>query len=259
MRRTVLLLAVMAYAMVAASGAALADNIQGNGGNNRLVGTNGQDTISGSGGADDIFGSLNAAELARRSFREVARVAGLVFPGMPGQGKTAKQLQASANLFFQVFSEYDPGSLLLVQARREVLARHTRPEHRHGWSSAPRTSLRRAVVSALVEDPELFAQPLPPLRELLPLPEDLRPQDADLPYDRGRDLLPVEVPLSPRVHGELARRADLLAERLPDYLSLLLCAAADRLQPVSRYDAWRDAYDGPSAGDSVVRLDQWDW
>jgi Ca2+-binding RTX toxin-like protein len=56
MRRASLLLAVMALALVAASGLALADNIQGDGGNNRLVGTNGKDTISGSGGHDDVFG-----------------------------------------------------------------------------------------------------------------------------------------------------------------------------------------------------------
>ncbi len=56
MRRTVLLVAVMALAMVAASGAALADRIAGNGEDNRLVGTNGMDNISGAAGADDIFG-----------------------------------------------------------------------------------------------------------------------------------------------------------------------------------------------------------
>ena len=73
--------------------------------------------------AVDVLASLNATELARRAFREIARVAGLVFPGYPGQGKTAKQLQASSNLFYQVFAEYDPGNLLLEQARREVLDR----------------------------------------------------------------------------------------------------------------------------------------
>ena len=56
MRRTALLVAVMALAVVAASGVALANNIEGNGANNRLVGTNGKDSISGGGGADDIFG-----------------------------------------------------------------------------------------------------------------------------------------------------------------------------------------------------------
>lgn len=63
MRRTVLMLAVMALAMVAASGAVLADNIQGNGGDNRLVGTNGKDTISGGGGDDSIFGRGRADRL----------------------------------------------------------------------------------------------------------------------------------------------------------------------------------------------------
>jgi Ca2+-binding RTX toxin-like protein len=56
MRRVMLLAAAMAFALATAGGAALADNIEGNGGNNRLVGTNGKDTISGAGGNDDIFG-----------------------------------------------------------------------------------------------------------------------------------------------------------------------------------------------------------
>jgi ATP-dependent Lhr-like helicase len=73
--------------------------------------------------AEDIPASLNAAELARRQFREVARVAGLVFPGLPGRGKTSRQLQASSELFYDVFARYEPGNLLLRQAHREVLER----------------------------------------------------------------------------------------------------------------------------------------
>lgn len=73
--------------------------------------------------ASDILSSLNTAELARRQFREVARIAGLISPGLPHAGKTAKQLQASATLFYNVFCEYDPENLLLRQARREVLDR----------------------------------------------------------------------------------------------------------------------------------------
>ncbi len=69
----------------------------------------------------DISGSLNAAELAKRHFREIARVAGLVFQGYPGKGKPMRQLQASSGLFYEVFSQYDPDNLLLLQARREVL------------------------------------------------------------------------------------------------------------------------------------------
>jgi ATP-dependent Lhr-like helicase len=71
----------------------------------------------------DIPASLNAAEMARRQFREVARVAGLVFAGFPGQSKSARQLQASSGLIYDVFARYDPANLLLHQAQREVLER----------------------------------------------------------------------------------------------------------------------------------------
>jgi len=69
----------------------------------------------------DVLASLNAGELARRRFREIARIAGLVFSGYPGAPKSARQLQASSALFFDVFSQYDPGNLLLGQAQEEVL------------------------------------------------------------------------------------------------------------------------------------------
>jgi ATP-dependent Lhr-like helicase len=71
----------------------------------------------------DIPASLNATEMARRQFREIARVSGLVFPGLPRSGKTARQLQASSGLFFDVFRRYDSGNMLLTQAHREVLER----------------------------------------------------------------------------------------------------------------------------------------
>ncbi|MCY7318712.1 MAG: ligase-associated DNA damage response DEXH box helicase, partial [Ramlibacter sp.] len=69
----------------------------------------------------DVLASLNSTELAQRRFREIARVAGLIFNGYPGQPKSAKQLQASSGLFFEVFRKYDQHNLLLVQAQREVL------------------------------------------------------------------------------------------------------------------------------------------
>ena len=70
----------------------------------------------------DVLASLNSTELAQRRFREIARVAGLIFSGYPGQPKSAKQLQASSGLFFEVFRKYDKGNLLLGQAEREVLS-----------------------------------------------------------------------------------------------------------------------------------------
>ena len=72
---------------------------------------------------EDLLECLNTSELARRQFREVARVAGLVFQGYPGARKTARQVQASSSLFYEVFAKYEPGHLLLEQARREVLER----------------------------------------------------------------------------------------------------------------------------------------
>ncbi len=71
----------------------------------------------------DITQSLNAAELARRQFREIARVAGLIFEGFPGQSKSMKQVQASSGLLYDVFTKYDPDNLLVAQAKREVLER----------------------------------------------------------------------------------------------------------------------------------------
>jgi ATP-dependent Lhr-like helicase len=71
----------------------------------------------------DIPASLNAAELARRQFREIARVAGLIFQGFPGAAKSVKQVQASSELLYDVFARYDPENLLLFQAHREVLER----------------------------------------------------------------------------------------------------------------------------------------
>ena len=72
---------------------------------------------------EDTMSSMNAAEMARRHFRDIARIAGLIFVGFPGQNKTAKQLQASSGLIYDVFQNYDPENLLLKQAQREVLER----------------------------------------------------------------------------------------------------------------------------------------
>lgn len=71
----------------------------------------------------DVGHSLNAVEMARRQFRDIARVAGLIVMGSPGQPRSARQMQASSGLLFDVFAEHDPANLLLRQAREEVLER----------------------------------------------------------------------------------------------------------------------------------------
>lgn len=70
---------------------------------------------------EDILGGMNSAEMARRKFRDIANIAGLVFTGYPGKQKPNKHLQASSRLFFEVFNDYEPDNLLLKQAYEEVL------------------------------------------------------------------------------------------------------------------------------------------
>jgi ATP-dependent Lhr-like helicase len=70
---------------------------------------------------EDVLASLNATQLSQQRFREVARIAGLVFQGYPGQPKSTRQIQASSSLFFEVFRKHDAGNLLLTQAQREVM------------------------------------------------------------------------------------------------------------------------------------------
>ena len=69
----------------------------------------------------EVLASLNATELARRRFREIARIAGLIFQSHPGEKRSNRQLQASASLYYDVFQNYDPGNRLLEQAKSELL------------------------------------------------------------------------------------------------------------------------------------------
>lgn len=68
----------------------------------------------------DIYASVNSVELARRKFREIARISGLIFTGFPGKMKKERHLQASAQLIFDVFREYEPENILFRQTFEEV-------------------------------------------------------------------------------------------------------------------------------------------
>lgn len=70
---------------------------------------------------EDIQQSLNANEMARRRFRDIAHIAGLVFTGFPGKTMKNRHLQASTSLLFEVFSEYEKDNLLIRQAYQEAL------------------------------------------------------------------------------------------------------------------------------------------
>lgn len=69
----------------------------------------------------DIQRSINATEMAKRKFREVAAISGMIFQGYPGQGIKARHLQASSSLLFDVISEHEPKNLLIRQAYQEAL------------------------------------------------------------------------------------------------------------------------------------------
>ena len=69
----------------------------------------------------DIQASINATEMARRKFRDIAAISGLVFKGFPGSKIKDKHIQSSSQLFFNVFHEYESHNLLLLQAFEEVM------------------------------------------------------------------------------------------------------------------------------------------
>jgi ATP-dependent Lhr-like helicase len=71
---------------------------------------------------DDLVACMNTAELARRQFREIARVSGLVLQTPPGRkDRSQRELQVSASLLYEVLDRYDPENLLLAQSRREIM------------------------------------------------------------------------------------------------------------------------------------------
>lgn len=129
----------------------------------------------------DVYASLNASELAQRRFREIARVAGLVFAGYPGAPKGARQLQASSALFFEVFRQHDPEHLLLRQAHQEALT--------EDLAIAP---LRDALAQLRSLRPELVELNLP------------SPLALPLMVDRLRERLSTET-LSQRLQRMLAQ------------------------------------------------------
>ena len=93
------------------------------------------------------FASLNAGELTRRRFRDVARISGLTPSAHPQARRSARQLQASSSLFYDVFRKYDPGHALIRQAEREVLEAEL--DVRLIDSTLSRMATRKLVVNKL--------------------------------------------------------------------------------------------------------------
>jgi ATP-dependent Lhr-like helicase len=106
---------------------------------------------------EDIQHSLNANEMARRRFRDIAHIGGLVFTGYPGQQVKNKHLQASTSLLFDVFSEYEPDNLLVRQAYNEALAFQLE-EFR--LRMALQRIIKQNIILKTIERPTPFAFPI---------------------------------------------------------------------------------------------------
>ncbi|MEM1071930.1 MAG: ligase-associated DNA damage response DEXH box helicase [Planctomycetota bacterium] len=97
--------------------------------------------------ADDAVESVNLSALAKGQFREVARVSGLVPQSTPGAPRSLRHVEARSGLIYDVFEEFDPGNLLLAQAKREVL------EKQFERSRLGRTMARLAGSPLVVREP----------------------------------------------------------------------------------------------------------
>ncbi|CAN5194558.1 ligase-associated DNA damage response DEXH box helicase [soil metagenome] len=106
---------------------------------------------------DDIQHSLNANEMARRRFRDIAHIGGMVFTGYPGQQVKNKHLQASTSLLFEVFTEYEPDNLLVRQAYNEALAFQLE-EFR--LRAALQRIIKQNIILKTIERPTPFAFPI---------------------------------------------------------------------------------------------------
>ncbi|WP_262889203.1 ligase-associated DNA damage response DEXH box helicase [Chryseobacterium antibioticum] len=69
---------------------------------------------------NDVIASINSAEMARRKFRDIAVISGMVIQNYAGKQRSNKSLQSSAGLIFKVLEDYDPNHFLVRQAYTEV-------------------------------------------------------------------------------------------------------------------------------------------
>ncbi len=147
----------------------------------------------------DMLDSLNSSQLARKRFREIARVAGLVFTGYPGAPKSARQLQASSSLFYDVFRQYDPANRLLGQADAEVLAQELDLQPLQACLARLR-GLRLQRVQLAVPSPFALALMVERFREQFST-ETLADRLARIVADAERLLDPGAAPPAPRRRG----------------------------------------------------------
>jgi ATP-dependent Lhr-like helicase len=107
--------------------------------------------------SNDLLNSMNGIEMARRKFRDIAGISGLVFQGFPGKQIQSKHLQASSGLFFDVFKENEPDHLLLQQAYEEVLLQQM--EEKRLREALLRIEKAKIVINKILE-PSPFSFPI---------------------------------------------------------------------------------------------------
>ncbi len=106
---------------------------------------------------EDIAASLNEAEMAKRRFRDIAAIAGLVFTGYPGKTVSNKHLQANSSTIYQVFESYDPDNLLIAQSKEEVM---TFQLEKTRFLAAMKTINQSKIVFRETEKPSPFSFPI---------------------------------------------------------------------------------------------------
>jgi len=105
----------------------------------------------------DILAGINASEMAKRKFRDIAAIAGLVFKGYPGQKIKDRHLQSSSQLIYQVFESYEPDNLLLRQAIDEVI--HQQLEYTRTRNALERMQQQQIILRS-PEKPTPLAFPI---------------------------------------------------------------------------------------------------
>ncbi|MEM0983226.1 MAG: ligase-associated DNA damage response DEXH box helicase [Planctomycetota bacterium] len=101
---------------------------------------------------EDAVDSVNVSAMAKKQFREVARISGLVPQSVPGAARSVKSVQAKSGLIYDVLEEFDPENMLLMQAKREALEKQF--ERTRLGRTLTRLSSGRLVV-------KLIARPTP--------------------------------------------------------------------------------------------------
>jgi ATP-dependent Lhr-like helicase len=106
---------------------------------------------------NDIQASVNSTEMARRRFRDIASISGLVFRGFPGKNKKDKHIQASSQLFFDVFADYEKNNLLYLQAFEEVMEFQLEETR---MREAMRRIANQTIILKKLEKPSPFSFPI---------------------------------------------------------------------------------------------------